>query len=43
MQRKSEFGEEEIAKADAMAKEIIEHAKEIVVSDYTFVKMLNGR
>lgn len=43
MQRKSEFGEAEIAKADAMAKEIIEHAKAIIVSDYTFEKMLNGR
>lgn len=43
LKRRADFGAEEIAKSEAMAKEIIEHARKIVECDYTFAKMLNGR
>ena len=40
---KDSFGGEEKAKKEAEAKDILEHAKEIVDSEYTFSKMINGR
>lgn len=38
---KSDFGNEEKAKKEADAKEILEHAKLIVASDYTFSKQIH--
>lgn len=38
--RRSEFGEEQRAAKMETAKEILTHANEIVLSDYTFAKML---
>ena len=43
LENKSAFGEDEKAKKEAAAKEIIEHAKAIVASDYTFAKKIIGR
>ncbi len=43
LQRRAEFGPDERARAQSVAKEIIEHAKAIVRSDYTFAKIMNGR
>lgn len=40
LQNKAGFGAKERAKKEAAAKEIIEHARLIVVSDYTFAKLL---
>ena len=40
LERRAAFGEEERAKKDAMASEILEHANKIVASDYTFAKKL---
>ncbi|MBE6733068.1 MAG: glycosyltransferase family 8 protein [Ruminococcaceae bacterium] len=39
---KASFGDEEKAKKDAAAREIIEHAKIITKSDYTFSKKIKG-
>lgn len=43
LERKANFGEKEKAANDAMAKEIILHAKRIVASDDTFAKKLGAR
>ena len=40
--KKAAFTDEERAKKDAVATEILEHAKRIVASDVTFVKKLNN-
>lgn len=41
LQRKAEFGDAERAKKEAAAIEILEHAKRIVESEYTFLKNLH--
>lgn len=41
LQRKASFGDEERAKKEAAAVEILEHAKRIVESEYTFLKKLH--
>lgn len=41
--RRAAFGEEERAKSEAMASEILVHADRIVASDYTFLKLLKDR
>ena len=43
LDRKAQFGEEEKAEGDAMAKEILLHANRIVASENTFVKKLSAR
>ena len=43
LERKASFGEKEKAANDAMAKEIILHAKRIVASDNTFAKKFGAR
>lgn len=40
VERKASFGEEDMAKKDAAAKEILEHGLKIAESDYTFIKKL---
>ena len=40
-QRQAAFGNEEKLKKEAAAKEILEHAKVIIASDYTFAKQIN--
>lgn len=42
LQNKAAFGEQERNRKDAAAGEILEHAKQIVASDCTFVKQLDG-
>ena len=42
LQRKEEFGKEEQDQKEAMAKEILEHAKKIFESDDTFLKKLSN-
>ncbi|MBQ4116043.1 MAG: glycosyltransferase family 8 protein [Clostridia bacterium] len=43
LQNKAMFGEAERAEKEAAAKDIIEHAKKIAASDYTFSKLICGR
>lgn len=40
---KAAFGAEERAEKEAAAQEILEHAKKIIASDYTFAKKITGR
>ena len=40
LQNKASFGEQERAQKDAAAKEIIEHAKAIITSDNTILKLI---
>lgn len=42
LERKAAFGEDERAKKEATAKEILLHANKIVASDYTFSSMLKA-
>ena len=41
LERKNQFSDEDKDKKEAMAKEILDHALNIVASDYTFKKKLN--
>lgn len=43
VENRTAFGEKERAAKESAAKEIIEHAKLIVASSYTFPKMIDGR
>lgn len=43
LENKAAFGDAERAQKEAAAKEIIEHAKKIIASDYTFAKKITGR
>ncbi|MBE6636821.1 MAG: glycosyltransferase family 8 protein [Ruminococcaceae bacterium] len=43
LNRKKQFGDEEKAKKEAVAREILAHALRIVASDYTFVKKLRTK
>lgn len=43
LENQAAFGEEERAKKEAAAKEILAHAKRIIASDYTFSKIITGR
>ena len=40
LKNKASFGDQDRKKKDRAAKEIIEHAKAIVASDYTFAKKI---
>ena len=42
LKRKEDFGDEDRKKKEMMAKEILDHAKKIVRSEYTFAKKLNA-
>jgi len=43
LQNRDSFGEEDKWKKEEAAKEILEHAKQIVASEYTFAKQLKAR
>ena len=43
LQKKADFGGEERAAKEAVAKQITEHATAIARSEYTFARILNGR
>ena len=43
LRRRASFGEEDRAKSEAVASEILVHANNIVASDHTFMKLLKDR